>query len=224
MYAAIFDMDGVIAHTNPYHHQTWGEYAQRYFNHQLTDAEFIQYVSGRTNADIITYLLAGKTISPEDIARLGDAKEALFREVYAPHATAVPGLVAFLQTLKANNVRTAVATSAPVENLTFIIEALGLADYFDVLLDISKVTKPKPDPEIYLTAMRHLGVQPGQSVVFEDSIPGIQAGVASGARVVGVATTHAADELPNVDDIITDFTEMTFERYKKLVDLSLANQ
>lgn len=218
MKAAIFDMDGVIADTNPHHRITWGEYARRFFNHDLTEDEFLQHVSGRTNAAIVTYLLNGKTLPAAEIDRLGDEKEALFREVYAPHAQTVPGLEAFLKELKRNGVKTAVATSAPTANLTFILETLKLEPYFDVLLDITKVTQPKPHPEIYQTAMRLLGVGPEASVVFEDFIPGIAAGRASGARVVGVATTHPREELTMVDDVIRDFTEMSYERFHRLLE------
>jgi len=216
MKAAIFDMDGVIADTNPHHLITWGEYARRYFNHTLTEEEFARHVSGRTNAAIVEYLLKGRTLPAEEIARLGDAKEALFREVYAPHAAPVPGLIDFLRQLRAAGIKTAVATSAPPENLTFMVETLNLAPYFDLLLDISSVTHPKPHPEIYQRAMGGLGVRPHEAIVFEDSLPGIRAGLASGARVVGLATTHRPDELLNVSLVVRDFTELSMEQLRAL--------
>ncbi len=214
-------MDGVIADTNPHHLITWGEYARRYFNHELTEEEFARHVSGRTNAAIVEYLLKGETLPVEEVIRMGDAKEALFREVYAPHAAPVPGLIPFLKELKAAGIKTAVATSAPPENLTFMVEALGLEPYFDLLLDVSRVTHPKPHPEIYLLAMAGLGVEPSEAVVFEDSIPGIQAGLASGAKVVGLATTHQPEELTNVSLVVRDFTEL---RLEQLMDMPVSER
>ncbi len=215
----IFDMDGVIAHTNPHHRQSWGEYARQRFDHDLTEAEFLQYVAGRTNPDIIGYLLdkQGQTLTSAEINDLGEAKEALFRELYAPDAAPVPGLVEFLKALKANGIQTAVATSAPTSNLTFIMDALNIGQYFDALFDISHVTKPKPDPQVYELAIAALGSWPADAVIFEDSMAGIRAGKGAGAKVVGVATTHDPAELaPFVDDVILDFTEMSLERLGRL--------
>ena len=107
---------------------------------------------------------------------MANHKEALFRKSYQPDITALPGLINFLKAQKAAGIRTAVGTSAPAENLDFVMDALSLRPYFDVLLNESLVTRPKPDPEIYRLAMDRLGVRPADSVVFEDSMTGIRAG------------------------------------------------
>lgn len=212
-------MDGVIVDTNPHHRLAWREYYQRY-GKTLSDEDFVQYVSGKHNNDIVAHLFAGQTLSAEESIRLAHEKEALFRELYQASITPVPGLIEFLKALKVAGIRTAVATSAPVENLDFIVDALALRPYFDTLLNESMVRHPKPDPEIYQKAMELLGVEPADSVVFEDSMTGIQAGKASGASVVGVATTQTPDELrPFVDDVIRDFTEMTLDRVQQLVNV-----
>ena len=205
MKAAIFDMDGVIADTNPYHTIAWREYYQRN-GKPLSDADFVQYVSGNHNRAIARHLFAGQDLTDEEAYRIGDEKEALFRELYAPHIVPVPGIPEFLKALKAAGIKTAVGTSAPVENLYFVMEKLGLREYFDVLLHEKLVNHPKPDPEIYQLAMQMLGVSPADSVIFEDSMTGIRAARASGARVVGVATTHTPEELAEVADfVIRDF-------------------
>ena len=151
-------------------------------------------------------MFAGQELTDEEAYRIGDEKEALFRELYAPHIVPVPGIPEFLKALKAAGIKTAVGTSAPVENLDFVMEKLGLREYFDVLLHEKLVNHPKPDPEIYQLAMQMLGVSPADSVIFEDSMTGIRAARASGARVVGVATTHTPEELAEVADfVIRDF-------------------
>lgn len=217
MKAVIFDMDGVIVDTNPHHRIAWREYYQRY-GKTLSDEDFVQHVSGKHNDDILSHLFAGQALSPDEAKRLAHEKEALFRELYEHDITPVPGLVPFLQSLKAANIRTAVATSAPIENLDFVMDALGIRSYFDVLLNESMVSHPKPDPEIYQKAMSLLGVEPGDSVIFEDSMTGIQAAKAAGALVVGMATTQSPDELwPFVDDVAHDFTNMNVDRLEKLV-------
>ncbi len=210
--AVIFDMDGVIADTNPHHQIAWRKYYEQH-GRTLSDADFVQYVSGKHNSAILGHLFPDQSAAVADFDRLAYEKEALFRELYAPDIIAVPGLVNFLTLLKNNGIKTAVATSAPVENLDFVMDALELRPFFDALLHEKLVTRPKPDPEIYQKAMAMLGVTPEESIVFEDSMTGVKAGRAAGARVIGVATTHTIDELAEVtNDVITDFTEMTWER------------
>ena len=217
MKAVIFDMDGVIVDTNPHHRTAWRKYYQRN-GRALSDEDFVQYVSGKHNTAIIAHLFANQTLTSNEIRQLGNEKEALFRELYRPVITPVNGLIDFLKILKVANIRTAVATSAPVENLDFVMDALGIRHYFDVLLNESMVSNPKPDPEIYQKAMAMLHVDPADSVIFEDSITGIQAAKASGASVVGMATTQSPDELqPLVDDVAQDFTQMTLSRIQELV-------
>ncbi len=212
MKAVVFDMDGVLVDTNPHHHIAWREYYHRN-GKTLSDADFVAHVSGRHNNDIVAHLFAGQTLPHDEVVRIGYEKESLFRELYGPHITPVAGLIEFLKALKRAGIRTAVATSAPVENLNFVVDALQLRPYFDALLNESLVTRPKPDPEIYQTAMQMLGVLPAESVIFEDSMTGIRAARAAGARVVGVATTETPETLRAVvDDVVRDFTEMTLSR------------
>ena len=217
MKAVIFDMDGVLVDTNPHHRTAWREYYQRN-GKTLSDADFVQHVSGKHNADIVAHLFAGQTLTPEEVHRLSHDKEALFREIYQPDITPVAGLVPFLKSLKEAGLKLAVATSAPVENLDFVMDALNIRSYFDALLNESMVSHPKPDPEIYEKAMEMLGVEPADCVIFEDSMTGIQAAKASGATVIGMATTQTPDELyPFVDDVAHDFTDITLDRLQGLI-------
>ena len=210
--AVIFDMDGVIADTNAHHQIAWRAYYEHH-GRTLSDAEFVEHIAGKHNNAIVGHLFPGQVLPPDDVYRLGYEKEALFRELYAPDIKPVPGLPAFLDMLKQHGIKTAVATSAPVENLDFVIDTLQLRPFFDVLLHEKLVTRPKPDPEIYLKAMTMLGVSPEESVIFEDSMTGLQAARAAGARVIGVATTHSTSELAKfTNDAVVDFTEMTWER------------
>ncbi|CCH01907.1 HAD-superfamily hydrolase, subfamily IA, variant 3 [Fibrella aestuarina BUZ 2] len=213
--AVIFDMDGVIADTNSHHEIAWRKYYELH-GRTLSNDEFVEYISGKHNRQIVSHLFPGQDLPLDDVDRLGYEKEALFRELYAPDIKPVPGIPDFLAMLKAHGIKTAVATSAPVENLDFVIDTLQLRPFFDELLHEKLVTRPKPNPEIYLKAMAMLGVSAEDSIVFEDSMTGIRAGRASGAKVVGVATTHSPAELAELtNDVITDFTEMTWERLTK---------
>ena len=201
-YAFIFDMDGVIVDSNPYHEIALREFAAQY-GYRLTDEDLRDRIFGRTNKDWIPQLLG--TSDPEAIARYADEKEALYRDLYAPHIRPLDGLIAFLEKLKAQGIPRAVATSAPRENVDFTLEKTGTRSYFDVILDESFVTRGKPDPQIYLKTAKALKLSPSRCIVFEDSFSGVLAAKAAGCRVIGITTTHEKDDLPPVDRVIDDF-------------------
>ena len=94
-------------------------------------------------------------------------------------------------------------------NIGLALDALGLAGAFDVVVDESQVRHGKPAPDPYLAAARGLGVDPRDCVVFEDTAPGIAAGIAAGARCVGVATLGRPDLLERADLVIADFRGQT---------------
>lgn len=122
----------------------------------------------------------------------------------------------FLDELQRKEIKAAVGTSAPVENLDFIMDSLDLRHYFDAFLHSAHVSKGKPEPEIYLKAANELGVEPDSCVVFEDSVAGVKAGLNAGMKVVAVATTHTPDEFSGAHLVIKDFEEISVQ---KIIDL-----
>jgi HAD superfamily hydrolase (TIGR01509 family) len=111
-------------------------------------------------------------------------------------------LTAFLSQESA--VPAAVASNAEPANLNFVLDGTGLRWRFQVVVDGHQVTRPKPDPEIFLRAAALLQFEPRQCIVFEDSAPGIQAARAAGMRVVAVNTARAT--LPPADLTVDDFS------------------
>lgn len=214
--AALFDMDGVIVDNMAFHQKAWELFFDKYRPPMTLEDFMLQF--GRTNRDLFEVLFQRK-ISAEEETRFGEEKEALYREAYAHHVEAVPGFVDFVADLKAHDVRTAVATSAPRINLDFVLERLPIAPYLDVLADSSWVTRGKPDPEIYLKTAFALGCLPRACVVFEDSFAGIRSGQNAGMKVVALATTHPLERLSpySPDLIIPDFTQVDYADFRALV-------
>jgi beta-phosphoglucomutase len=101
------------------------------------------------------------------------------------------------------------ATNAEPDNVEFLLEEAHLRPYFRAVVDGHQVPNPKPHPDIYLRTAELLGAHPRDCVVFEDSLPGIEAARAAGMAVVGVATTYPV--LPGVDLRIRDFTSPDLE-------------
>jgi HAD superfamily hydrolase (TIGR01509 family) len=115
------------------------------------------------------------------------------------------GLIDFLDKMDKAGIPRAIATSAPRANVDFTLEKTGTGKYFETILDDSFVTEGKPDPQIYLKSAAALGLQPGDCIVFEDSLSGVKAGKRAGCKVIGVTTTHSKAELAETDLTIDNF-------------------
>ena len=200
--AFIFDMDGVIIDSNPVHREAWEVYNLRH-GVATTDAMH-KRMYGQRNDQIIRDFL-GEHLNDQEVRAHSHAKEALYRELMAPRMTAalVPGIVPFLECHK--DVPMAVATNANRINLDFVAVDAGISKYFRVMVDGHQIAKPKPYPQIYLKAAGLLGVAPAHCLVFEDSYPGVEAGLLAGMRVIGISTTH--NDLKGVELSIPDFLD-----------------
>ena len=202
----IFDLDGVIVDSNPVHVQVWEEYLRRQgvpVDHTLPDLMY-----GRRNDQIVRDLI-GDRLSPEEVFAHGAAKEALYRETMKAQLARrlVPGVSTFLS--RHSNILTGLATNAEPANAEFVLNESGLRRYFSVIVDGQQVARPKPDPESYLRAARLLGRVPRDCVVFEDSVAGVQAARAAGARVVALTTTHTS--FPEADLVVENFLSPELE-------------
>ena len=195
--ALILDMDGVIIDSNPIHRQVWALYNRRFGID--TDEVMQQRMYGRRNDEIVQDFF-GEHLTPDEVRAHGAAKERLFRETIAAqiNEALVPGVREFLERHYDRPI--GLATNAEPANVEFLLETAQLRRYFQAVVDGHQVRNPKPHPEIYLRAADLLGSGPGDCVVFEDSVAGIQAARAAGMRVVGLRTTLA--ELPPVDLVI----------------------
>ena len=205
----IFDMDGVICHTNPHHVKAFEAF---FDNHQIsyTEQEFQDHMYGKHNGYIMTYFFK-RPIAGEELARLEYEKESMFREIYKDKVETIPNYLKFLDELKSRNFKTAVATSAPRANLELIINALDIAGQMDSMMSSEDVQFHKPNPEVYLKSAERAGVAPSDCVVFEDSFSGVTAGLNAGMKVVGVLSTHTKEELPPCNFYINDYSEINVD-------------
>lgn len=204
--AVIFDMDGVICHTNPFHSEAFRVFfGKRGLN--PTEEEFVLHMYGKSNKYIFSHFL-GREILGEEFADLENEKEGLFREIYADKVDPIPGFMEFLSDLKDHGYKTGVATSAPRANLDLIMEKLGFGPKMESVMASENVTKHKPDPEIYLKTAENLNVHPDYSLVFEDSFSGVSAARAAGMKVIGVLSSHSKEELPPCHLYIEDYREI----------------
>ncbi|MBE7178044.1 MAG: HAD family phosphatase [Mucilaginibacter polytrichastri] len=202
-FAIIFDMDGTLLDNNPYHLQAWKKFYEAH-GRTLSDDEYLRSISGLPNSTIISRFFGGE-IGTDEITRYMEEKEAHYRALYAPHIRPIDGLIAFLKKLQDEQIPAAIATSAIKVNIDFAMNALGLWNYFDAVIDTSMVSKGKPDPEIYLKCASALDRRAAQCVVIEDSLAGIKGANAAGMKVVAITTAHTAAELQPHDLAISDY-------------------
>ncbi len=204
--AFVFDMDGVIIHSNPYHKIALHQFCEKYGYH-LTEDQLRNKIYGRTNKQWITNLFE-RELKPEELHFYAEEKEGLFRDLIEKDIKSLDGLEGFLEKMDALKIARAIGTSAPKSNVDFVMAKTHLKKYFTTVLDDSFVENGKPHPEIYIKCAAALGFAPANCIVFEDSLSGVEAGKASGAKVVGVATTHTHEELAGTDFIIDDFQHL----------------
>lgn len=214
IFGVIFDMDGVLVASNPFHKEAIKQFCSKH--QKETTEEFLkERVYGRTNKEWIPEVFG--EISEEDAEELAEEKEGMFRELFDPEISVIAGLFDFLETLHQFGIKCVVATSAPKENADYILSELGIEKYFATVLDSSDVDRGKPEPEIYVKAAASIGFPPDRCIVFEDSLAGVEAGIRAGAKVIGVTSTHSAGELSNCDKVIADFNEISVEGLLKIL-------
>ena len=211
--ALVFDMDGVILDSNPVHREAWKLYSRR-FGIEVDDS-MSERMYGKRNDEIVRDFF-GDGLDQDTIAAHGAAKETLYREMMSARLTTslVPGVTRILQDRAGK--ATGLGTNAEPANVDFVLDQVRLGNIplrncFRAVVDGHQVSRPKPDPEVYLRVAELLEVDPRNCVVFEDSYAGVEAARASGARVVALRTTHR--EFKNIDLAVDDFRDAELEKW-----------
>ncbi len=219
--ALIFDMDGVLVDSNPFHLQKWIDLLNQHRIPFNAD-ELPQQVLGKRN-DTAFRLFFGSRLRDENILRLSEELEEKFRQAFRPYAKPLPGLDALLARCYRAGLPMAVASSAMTKNVEFIVDALGFRSYFRCLVTGDEVSHPKPDPEIYLRTACKLGVKPASCVTFEDSFVGVESAKRAGMKCVAIASTFPTDELreqTRADLVVKSFAELSLSGLRQLWQLA----
>jgi beta-phosphoglucomutase-like phosphatase (HAD superfamily) len=209
--AFVFDMDGTILDNMGFHTEAWMQTIEELGQAPRDPQEWERVTSGTPNHEIFRNLLGLEDFDDAGVARWVERKESLYRERSIGRLVELAGFSLFVERARELDVRVGLATGAGPENIAFNLEALGLADAFDVIVGAADVTKGKPNPEVFLTSAARLEVPPSSVLVFEDAPLGIDAARAAGMGVVGVTTMLSADallEMSNVLHAIENFADL----------------
>ena len=185
--AVIFDLDGVLVDTARYHDQAWEELATG-FGYALTEADR-HALKGRSRADSLEYILeqAGwEDADPAQKSRWLQAKNARYLELVeelTPH-DAAEGAQDLLRHLREAGIKLALGSAS--QNATKVLSKIGMEGAFDSVVDGTRTTRSKPDPQVFEMAASDLGLEPKDCIVIEDAQAGIQAALAGGFRTIGL--------------------------------------
>lgn len=197
--AVIWDMDGVIADTAPYHFKAWQEVFQKR-DVNFTEEDFRRNF-GQRNDTIIRNVL-GEGLSPSEIDAIADEKEIDFRQRVSQHIKPLPGAIKLLKSLGKHGFKIALASSAPIENIRLVTQGLGINNYFYSIVSGWDVTEGKPNPQVFLLAAQKLGVKPKNCIVIEDAVAGITAAKRAGMRCLAITNTRPKTSLVEADLIV----------------------
>lgn len=206
----LFDLDGVIVTTEHNHFVAWKRTADE-LGVPFTERENEQ-LKGISRIDSLKLILkmGNVFISESEFEALLKSKNEFYLESIQSlnQSDLLPGVLDLLTKAKANGIKLGVGSSS--KNSNFILGLLGIADFFEVVIDGNGVSDPKPHPEVFLNGAKALGLSPKECLVFEDAISGIQAAKAGGFTAVGVGN-------PEVKELATiyfnDLTEFRLEDY-----------
>ncbi len=211
--AIIFDLDGVIVDTAKYHFIAWQEVARQLgINFTKKDNELLKGVSRVKSLNIILEL-GQKSLNQTEKDAILKAKNEHYLALISQmnEDEMLPGIKDLLWDLKQKNIPFALGSAS--KNARRILEALNITDWFTAIVDGNDVSKAKPDPEVFLTAAKRLGMQPELCIVVEDAQAGILAAKNAGMKAIGIGQAESLQQadmvLPNTKHLrINTFYEL----------------
>lgn len=212
--AVIFDLDGVITDTAEYHYRAWKAMADE-LGIPFT-REFNENLKGVSRMDSLKLLLSQAETpvrySDEELHQLAERKNKLYVELIETITPAdlLPGVAEFVADIRAAGLATGIASAS--KNAVAVLTRLGVMDRFDVIVDVTKLTNNKPDPEIFLTAAAQLGADPAACIGVEDAASGVDAIKAAGMFAVAIGN---AAHFPHADIVLPSTAQLSFRELKQ---------
>jgi len=202
--AFIFDIDGTIIDSMPWHGRSWDVFLGRH-GVAYKGETFLRATAGRTGIEIMRELFG--PMSDERAWSLVHEKEDVYRELFAPSFTEIAGFRDFARAARAQGIRIACATAGDAKNIAFALKGLGMQDEFDALCGAHDVKRGKPEPDLFLLAAARMGVDPAHAIVFEDAPLGIEGARRAGMLAVAITSGEPAEKLsgPHVIAAIADY-------------------
>jgi beta-phosphoglucomutase len=211
--AILFDLDGVIVSTDHYHFLAWQKLARE--NDWKFDQEINHQLRGVPRLTSLEIILRHNKLSISDSQKeqLASTKNRYYQEFIdkITPEDQIPGAISFVKELKEHGLKLAVCSSS--KNSGLVLDKLGIKELFDVVITGNEIKKAKPEPEIFLTAMEKLNVQPENTLVFEDAESGIKAALAANLKVIAIGKP---ENLPGASFYLENFLEVDYKFISEL--------
>jgi beta-phosphoglucomutase len=212
--AVLWDLDGTLVDSAEHHWIAWRDVMARE-GHPVTVGAFTSSFGHRNDA--ILRGLLGQDLPDDEVERIGGAKEALYRRYVKERGVEpLPGALRWIERLRKEGWRQAIASSAPAANIEAALSAIGTAALFEALVSADEVGAGKPDPAVFLAAAARLGVPPGRCVVVEDAPAGLEGARRAGMRSVGVLSAHHRELVADV--VVATLEDLPPTTFDDLVD------
>ena len=211
--AIIFDMDGVISDTQKLHALVEEEILRRY-GVNLSPEEITQKYAGTTDREFFEKIFNDHNISV-DVENIIKEKWERMIKISKNNISPISGAVELIKNLRRNDFKLAIASASPHNFIKLVLEELNLKGKFDVIVSAEDVKFGKPNPEIFLLAVKKLRVKPEECIIIEDGINGIIAGKKAGMKCIWFTKEENKTKVP-ADLIVNDLKELTIAKIKGL--------
>ena len=182
----IFDMDGTIVDSLPYHYEAW----KIFFNENKVEnfSEKLKDYKGGGTLDLMT-VVYGDKYSRKELKIMTDDKEIIFREIYKNNVVPIAGFMEMFELIKSKKILVGIASNAIRKNVKMILSELKIYEEFDSIICGDEVRKGKPDPEMFNETVDRFNLKKEKCLIFEDSIEGVTAAANSKVGVIGVSSS-----------------------------------
>jgi len=215
--AIIFDMDGVLVKSEDAISLSFNKVLEKY-GVKLNPENKKKYL-GRSLRDQLIIMKEDNSKIPKDLNVQQFSKESFQYQLELLKEELIPDTIILnlIRKAKENNIKIAVATSSLRYRAEIFLELIGVLSNLDILVTSEDVLNHKPHPDIFLETAKRLNILPENCIVIEDAKNGIDGAKNAKMKTIGVITkNHSAEELKHADLIITNLTELTIEKIKKL--------
>tara|TARA_B100000941_G_C28434868_1_gene516354 strand:+ start:121 stop:765 length:645 start_codon:yes stop_codon:yes gene_type:complete len=188
----IFDMDGTIVDSLPYHYKAW-----KIFFRENKVANFLEKLKGYKGGGTLDLLTAvyGDKYSIKELKIMTDDKEIIFREIYRNNVEPIKGFMKTLKFIKQKKILVGLASNAIRKNVKMILNELKIYEDFDSIICGDEVKMGKPNPEMFNETVSRFKLKKKECLIFEDSLEGVTAAVNANVDVIGITSSTSGKVL-----------------------------
>ena len=188
----IFDMDGTIVDSLPYHYKAWKIFFRE--NKVENFSEKLKEYKGGGTLDLMTAVYGDK-YSRNELKIMTDDKEIIFRQIYKNNVEPIKGFMKMFEFIKSKKIFVGLASNAIRKNVKMILNELKIYEDFDSIICGDEVKKGKPNPEMFDETVNRFKLKKKECLIFEDSVEGVSAAVNSKVDVIGITSSTSREVL-----------------------------